>query len=321
MKGPFEQRIVVCMRQCVEKKVNNRLTRADLSERDFKALHHAPVSGSQHVPVMQKKIQECPEIRAFFRQTFRQNTRIGCRITTMRVLLVENYTSSPNSRLCDGRWLIACAEDSDEAMSLLRHNTYDLILLNMSTNPDDGFTLIGRLRAGRNETPLLALTASGIGDRVKALELGADEAMAGPVDPTELRACMASITGGGRGSCHSELDLGDLSLNLVTQEVRFRNVPVPLTDKEFALLELMVLRRGTVLTKTSLLNHLYSEMDEPEIKIIDVFICKLRKKLERAGAVDPISTIWGQGYMLRELAMHRHHVIGNDIRFDRSMIA
>jgi two-component system cell cycle response regulator CtrA len=238
----------------------------------------------------------------------------------MRVLLVENYTSSPTSRLCDGRWLVTCAEDADEAMSLLRHNSYDLILLNMSTNPNDGFTLIRRLRAGRNGTPLLALTASGTGDRVKALELGADEAVAEPVDPTELRACMASITRGGRGSCHSELDLGDLSLNLLTQEVRFRNIPVPLTDKEFALLELMVRRRGTVLTKTLFLNHLYNEMDEPEIKIIDVFICKLRKKLERAGVADPVSTIWGHGYMLRELAMHRHHVIGDDIRFDRSMI-
>ena len=89
-------------------------------------------------------------------------------------------------------------------------------------------------------------------------------------------------------------------LNLDTREVTVAGHPVHLTGKEYAILELLMLRKGVVMTKEAFLNHLYGGMDEPEVKIIDVFICKLRKKLAQAGADNLIATVWGRGYVLRE---------------------
>ena len=93
--------------------------------------------------------------------------------------------------------------------------------------------------------------------------------------------------------------VGDLSLSLDTHEVRFRDILVRLTEREYLFLELLVLRIGQVVTKEMFLSHLYGGMDEPEIKIIDVFICKLRRKLNAVGANGVIGTIWGQGYIIR----------------------
>jgi two-component system cell cycle response regulator CtrA len=98
--------------------------------------------------------------------------------------------------------------------------------------------------------------------------------------------------------------VGPLRLNLDSRQVLVRDVPVHLTGKEYAILELLVLRKGMVLTKEAFLNHLYGGMDEPEMKIIDVFICKLRRKLQLAGADNLIGTVWGRGYVLREPANH-----------------
>src|SRR5918993_909733 len=95
---------------------------------------------------------------------------------------------------------------------------------------------------------------------------------------------------------------GELTLNLGSREVTVAGTPIHLTGKEYAILELLVLRKGMVLTKEAFLNHLYGGMDEPEVKIIDVFICKLRKKLAQAGADNVIGTVWGRGYMMREPA-------------------
>ena len=95
-----------------------------------------------------------------------------------------------------------------------------------------------------------------------------------------------------------------MELNLDSREVTIDGRGIHLTGKEYSILELLVLRKGMVLTKEAFLNHLYGGMDEPEVKIIDVFVCKLRKKLARAGAEGIIGTIWGRGYMIRELATH-----------------
>ena len=110
----------------------------------------------------------------------------------------------------------------------------------------------------------------------------------------------------GRSQCFSAsgrgpaLRVGNLQLNLDSRDVLVDGGQVHLTGKEYAILELLVLRKGMVLTKEAFLNHLYGGMDEPEMKIIDVFICKLRKKLARAGADNLIGTVWGRGYMIRE---------------------
>jgi two-component system cell cycle response regulator CtrA len=221
----------------------------------------------------------------------------------MRILLVENIRSLATSHIGDDLFLVACAEDADEAMSLLQHEYYDLVLLNMGAQPTDGFDLIRRMRASRNDTPVLALTGPWLDDKAEALRLGADEALAEPVDPAALRVRIKTILRHRRGVRQSLRRLGDLSLCLATREVRVGNKLVRLSPKEFVMLELMVLRKGTVLTKATFLNHLYNGADEePEAKLIDVFICKLQKKLRRAGAGDLISVVWGHGYIIRDPA-------------------
>jgi two-component system, cell cycle response regulator CtrA len=106
---------------------------------------------------------------------------------------------------------------------------------------------------------------------------------------------------GPRGHVQSVIQTGDLLVNLDTKTAEVNGAPVQLTGKEYQILELLSLRKGTTLTKEMFFNHLYGGMDEPEPKIIDVFICKLRKKLANASrGKDYIETVWGRGYILRE---------------------
>ena len=141
--------------------------------------------------------------------------------------------------------------------------------------------------------------------KVKGLGLGADDFITKPFDKAELLARMQAIVRRSKGFSQPTLRVGPLQLNLDSREVTVDGQPVHLTGKEYAILELLVLRKGMVLTKEAFLNHLYGGMDEPEMKIIDVFICKLRKKLAQAGADNLIGTVWGRGYMIREPARRR----------------
>jgi two-component system cell cycle response regulator CtrA len=130
--------------------------------------------------------------------------------------------------------------------------------------------------------------------------MGADDYITKPFDQQELVARIQAIVRRAKGFSQPTLTVGPLTLNLGSREVSVEGRNVHLTGKEYAVLELLTLRKGVVLTKEAFLNHLYGGMDEPEVKIIDVFICKLRKKLAQAGAGDLIGTVWGRGYVLRD---------------------
>ncbi len=130
--------------------------------------------------------------------------------------------------------------------------------------------------------------------------MGADDYITKPFDQQELVARIQAIVRRAKGFSQPTLSVGPLTLNLGSREVLVDGRAVHLTGKEYAVLELLTLRKGVVLTKEAFLNHLYGGMDEPEVKIIDVFICKLRKKLASAGAAELIGTVWGRGYVLRE---------------------
>ena len=165
----------------------------------------------------------------------------------------------------------------------------------------DGYEVVRRMRSSRIEAPVIIL--SGLTRpqaKVKAFGVGADDFISKPFDGTELLARMQAIVRRSKGYCQPTLRIGPVQLNLDSREVLVSGQPVHLTGKEYAILELLVLRKGMVLTKEAFLNHLYGGMDEPEMKIIDVFICKLRKKLALAGADNVIGTLWGRGYMVRD---------------------
>ena len=220
----------------------------------------------------------------------------------MRLLVVETVASCRYSQLCDDRNFVIHADSPDEAMSILRHETFDVVILDLTSLSSGGFAFIRQLRTARNDTPLVALTGCNAGDRVRALGLGADDAIAQPVDTGELRARIAAVVRRYKGHSQSLVQIGDLSLSLGSCEVRFRNKLVHLTAREYSILEILALRMGQVVTKDMFLSYLYGGMDEPEIKIIDVFICKLRNRLKVVGADCMIVTVWGQGYTIEKLA-------------------
>jgi len=165
-----------------------------------------------------------------------------------------------------------------------------------------GYEVLRTLRKGKVATPVLILSGlTGIEDKVKGLGLGADDFLAKPFHKDELVARIHAIVRRSKGHAQSVISIGDLVVNLDSKLVEVHGSRVQLTGKEYQMLELLALRKGTTLTKEMFLNHLYGGMDEPELKIIDVFICKLRKKLSNAsGGQEYIETVWGRGYNIRE---------------------
>jgi two-component system cell cycle response regulator CtrA len=222
----------------------------------------------------------------------------------MRVLLVEDDLTAAHGvslMLKSAGAVVEHAETGEEAIELTRHYEYDIVLLDVILPDVEGYEVVRRMRMSRNDTPVLILSGlSRPQAKVKGLGLGADDFITKPFDKSELLARMQAITRRSKGFSQPTLRLGAIELNLDSREVTVDGQEVHLTGKEYSILELLVLRKGMVLTKEAFLNHLYGGMDEPEMKIIDVFICKLRKKLAIAGADNLIGTVWGRGYMIRE---------------------
>jgi two-component system cell cycle response regulator CtrA len=165
-----------------------------------------------------------------------------------------------------------------------------------------GYDVLKKLRLAKVETPILILSGmKEADDKVKGLVFGADDYLTKPFDKAELVARINAIVRRSKGHAQSIIQTGRLSVNLDTRAVEVDNESVHLTGKEYGILELLSLRKGTTLTKEMFLNHLYGGMDEPELKIIDVFVCKLRKKIATATDGDHyIETVWGRGYVLRD---------------------
>lgn len=222
----------------------------------------------------------------------------------MRVLLVEDDLVSARGvslMLKAGGMVVDIADTGEEASELVRHYDYDIVVLDLMLPDMEGYEVVRRMRSARIETPVLILSGlSRPQAKVKGLGMGADDFISKPFDKAELLARMQAVVRRSKGFSQPMLRVGGLQLNLDSREVLVNTTPVHLTGKEYAILELLVLRKGMVLTKEAFLNHLYGGMDEPEMKIIDVFICKLRKKLAQAGAGSLIGTVWGRGYMMRD---------------------
>ena len=222
----------------------------------------------------------------------------------MRVLLVEDDTIVARGvtlALKAATMIVDTADTGEEALELARLYDYDIIVLDLMLPDMEGYEVVRRLRAARFETPVLIL--SGLtrpANKIRGFGMGADDYITKPFDQQELVARIQAIVRRAKGFSQPTLSVGPLTLNLGSREVLVEGRSVHLTGKEYAVLELLTLRKGIVLTKEAFLNHLYGGMDEPEVKIIDVFICKLRKKLAMAGAAELIGTVWGRGYVLRE---------------------
>jgi len=193
-------------------------------------------------------------------------------------------------------------DSGEEGIELAKLYDYDLILLDLSLPDMNGYDVLRKIRMARIETPILILTGqNGVDAKVKGFGYGADDFLTKPFNREELVARIHAIVRRSKGHSQSVITTGKISVNLDAKTVEANGRPVHLTGKEYQMLELLSLRKGSTLTKEMFLNHLYGGMDEPEVKIIDVFICKLRKKLANATQGENyIETVWGRGYVLRD---------------------
>ncbi|MEM7652468.1 MAG: response regulator transcription factor [Pseudomonadota bacterium] len=223
----------------------------------------------------------------------------------MRVLLVEDDTATAKSiemMLRSEGFICDTTDLGEDGLEIGKLYDYDIIILDLMLPDIDGYEVLRRLRAARVRTPILILSGlTELDNKIKGLGFGADDYLTKPFDKRELVARIQAIIRRSKGHSESIIRTGRLTVNLDTRTVEVDSHPVHLTGKEYGILELLSLRKGTTLTKEMFLNHLYGGMDEPELKIIDVFVCKLRKKLSTATTGDNyIETVWGRGYVLRD---------------------
>ena len=190
----------------------------------------------------------------------------------------------------------------EEGVDLGKIYDYDVILLDLTLPDISGYDVLRSLRSARVVTPILILSGlASIEDKIKGLGLGADDYLSKPFHKDELVARIHALVRRSKGHAKSVIEVGDLIVNLEARAVEINGLKLYLTGKEYQILALLALRHGSTLTKETFLNHLYGGLEEPEAKIIDVYICKLRKKLANAsGGLDYIETVWGRGYALRE---------------------
>ncbi len=227
------------------------------------------------------------------------------RVFEMRVLLVEDDPTTSKSiemMLSSAGMVLDTTDLGEDGLEIGKLYDYDIIVLDLMLPDIDGYEVLRRLRAAKVETPVLIL--SGLTEseqKVKGLGTGADDYLTKPFNKNELVARIHAIVRRSKGHSESIIRTGKLSVNLDGRTVEVDDKPVHLTGKEYGIMELLSLRKGTTLTKEMFLNHLYNGMDEPELKIIDVFVCKLRKKLATVSDEEVyIHTVWGRGYVLRD---------------------
>ncbi|MES2291556.1 MAG: response regulator transcription factor [Pseudomonadota bacterium] len=225
----------------------------------------------------------------------------------MRVLLIEDEPTTAKAiefMLAKEGFTVHTTDLGEEGLDLGKLYDYDIICLDLNLPDMHGYDVLKRLRVAKVQTPVLIL--SGINDmdsKVRTFGFGADDYVTKPFHRDELVARIHAVVRRSKGHSQSVIRTGKLAVNLDTKTVEVDGSRVNLTGKEYAMLELLSLRKGTTLTKDMFMNHLYGGMDEPELKIIDVFACKLRKKLAFACAGESyIETVWGRGYSLQEPA-------------------
>ena len=222
----------------------------------------------------------------------------------MRVLIasLDSYTAT-SIRLILAKEKVTCdmTDLGEDGLQMARLYEYDIILLDLMLPDTEGYMTLRRLRTAGVGSPVLILSRPGdLDQRLKFLHSGADDYLIKPFDTRELIARIQVIVRRSNGHSESAIRTGKLVVNLDTRTVLVEDRPIHLTNKEYAILELLSLRKGSTVTRENLLDQLYGGMDEPDLKTFDVFICKLRKKLAQAtGGSHYIETVWGRGYALR----------------------
>ena len=221
----------------------------------------------------------------------------------MRALLVEDDATTAASikmMLSQENFICDTTDLGEDGVEIGKLSDYDIIVLDLALPDIDGYEVLRRLRAARVPTPILILSQiAELDHKIKALGFDADDFLIKPFERRELIARIQAKVR--RPKSHSVIRTGKLVVDLDSRIVWVDDEPSRLTGKEYSVLELLSLRKGTTLTKEMFLNHLYGGEDEPEVRLIDTFVYHLRKKLaEATGGDHYIETEWGRGYVLRD---------------------
>lgn len=224
----------------------------------------------------------------------------------MRVLLIEDdKTIGQNIAMVLGKegMVVDTSYLGEDGLEMAKLYDYDIVVLDLMLPGIDGYEVVRSLRAAKNNTPVLILSGlSGSDKKVKGLGFGADDYLTKPFDRSELIARVNALVRRSKGLADPVVRTGSMEINLNSKIVTIGGKVLHLTSKEYALVELLGMRKGTTINKEQFLNHLYGGMDEPEMKIIDVFLCKIRRKIEKlSDGVEYIETVWGRGYILKDL--------------------
>jgi two-component system cell cycle response regulator CtrA len=220
----------------------------------------------------------------------------------VRVLLVEADKRSAETTtlaLSMASAAVDAVESAEEALELIQHYDYDIVVLALLLPDMPGYDVLRLMRSRKVVTPVLVLSQlTNPAAKVKAFGLGADDFINKPVDQAELVARVRAIVRRNHGFTSQVLSAGRVELNQDSREVTVAGTPVELSGKEYGTLELLLLRQGRAVRKEVFLGHLYGGLNEPGIRIIDVFVCHLRRKLANAGCDDLITTVTGYGYVI-----------------------
>jgi two-component system OmpR family response regulator len=216
----------------------------------------------------------------------------------MRVLVVEDeadLASTLNRALVEAHFAVDVAGDGEEAQFMLAEVSYDAVVLDLMVPKRSGWVLLQDLRRSGAKTPVLILTAlDAVEDRVKALDLGADDYLPKPFAIAELVARLRALLRRSTGNPSPVLVVGSITIDRAARLVYRENTPVDLTAREYSILELMVRHRGTLVTRSDICEHIYSESTDVFSNVIDVHIAALRRKL----GSEVIQTRRGQGYIV-----------------------
>lgn len=222
----------------------------------------------------------------------------------MRLLLAEDERDLNRlitRKLTSAGYSVDSFFDGEEAIHVLSYTDYDGVILDIMMPKADGFAVLRALRERGKTTPVLFLTArDAIADRVRGLDSGANDYLVKPFAFEELLARIRAMTRLSFGASESVLTVGDLTLNLATQEVRRGGQPITLSAKEYALLEYLMHNQGIVLSREKIENHIWNLDYEGGTNVVDVYISYLRKKIDEGHKEKLIHTVRGRGYVLRE---------------------
>lgn len=228
----------------------------------------------------------------------------------MRVLLIEDELSvSEVVRLAleKNNQIVDIASNGEDGLNYLDLYDYAIVILDLNLPDISGYDVLKRIRNHKKlsikNIPILILSGyAQVDNKLKGLSLGADDYLTKPFSTAELLMRIETIIRRTTTQSTSIITTGLLEVDINKHKATIGNIDIPLTTKEYLILELLSLKKGQVLSKEQILNHLYNAVDdEPELKIIDVFVCKLRKKIEKhTNGEQYIKTIWGSGYKLSD---------------------